>query len=155
MYLGTIYIPITASKLPPWLLCFSLAIWEHSHCKKGSILNILETIRPLHRPLDINTLPLNKKFSTMQQVVNYAMHKWDELCWPKGRMKHEKCNQPLYLEACIEEQKIHNRKSTGRKILEELIFFILVGECNFQTHDKYLQAVWALGNSSRFSHSAL
>lgn len=58
----TIYIPITAFKLPPLLLCFSLTIWEHYHCKEGSTLNILETKRPLHRPLDINKLPLNKRF---------------------------------------------------------------------------------------------
>lgn len=62
---------------------------------------------------------------------------------------------PLHLEACIEEQKIHNRiKTTGTKILEELIFLIIVAEYNFQTHDKYLKGVWALGNSSRFAHSA-
>lgn len=49
---------------------------------------------------------------------------------------------PLYLEACIEEQKIHNRKkATGTKILEELIFLILTGECNFQALDKYQKAV--------------
>lgn len=63
---------------------------------------------------------------------------------------------PLYLEACIEQQKIHNRtKTTGTKILEELIFLIFVAECDFQTHDKYLKAVWALRNSSRFVHYAL
>lgn len=62
---------------------------------------------------------------------------------------------PLYLEACIEEQKIHNRtKATGTKILEELIFLSFTAECNFQTHDTYLKAVWALGNSSRFAHLA-
>lgn len=60
-----------------------------------------------------------------------------------------KMQPPLYLEVCIEEQKIHNRiKATGTKILEELIFLILVAEYNFQTHDKYLKGVWALGNKA-------
>lgn len=52
--------------------------------------------------------------------------------------------------------EIHNRtKTTGTKILEELIFLIFVAECDFQTHDKYLKAVWVLRNSSRFVHYAL
>lgn len=37
--------------------------------------------------------------------------------------------------------KNSQQDKSNTKILEELIFLILVAECNFHTHDKYLKAV--------------
>lgn len=87
------------------------------------------------------------------------MHKREELYLSKERMKHEKwshsCTWKAVKMSLYGEKNSHVvPKPTGTKKLEELVFLILVAEHNFQSNNKCLKEVWALGNISRFTHSA-